>query len=165
VELEVTDMLTGLNTGLIDCVPCEPYYALAGQFYGPAPYMLDIKWAPLVGGAVITEKAFGALPPETQKAMLADAEQAGIKLTKEQRLQSEKAIEIMKTQHGLHIEYASPELQATWRKLCEDFYPKIRGSIVPADTYDQTRALLDEFRKSGGAAAGTAGATSPGGGK
>ena len=49
VELEVTDILTGLNTGLIDAVPSEPYYALAGQFYGPAPYMLDVKWAPLPG--------------------------------------------------------------------------------------------------------------------
>src|SRR5262249_25561668 len=117
VELEVTDILTGLNTGLIDCVPTEPYYALAGQFYGPAPYRLNIKWAPLVGGAVITEKAFSALPTETQAALLASANEAGAKITTESRRQSDQAIETMKSTKGLHVEDVSPEQLQAWQKL------------------------------------------------
>jgi TRAP-type transport system periplasmic protein len=149
VELEVTNILTGLNTGLIDAVPSEPYYALAGQFYGPAPNMLELKWAPLVGGAVITAKAFNALPADTQAALLASAAQTGKKLTIESRARSEESIDAMK-KRGLKVTPMNPQVEAAWRKACEDAYPKIRGSIVPADMFDQVQKLLEEYRKTSG---------------
>jgi TRAP-type C4-dicarboxylate transport system substrate-binding protein len=146
VELEITDILTGLNTGLIDTVTSEPYYALAGQFYGPAPYMLDMKWAPLVGATVITEKSFSAISPETQRAIMESAVASGRKLTAESRKQSEDAIKVMVEKHGLKVTQLTPQLEAQWRGECEKFYPKIRGSIVPADMYDQVQNLLSDYR-------------------
>ena len=47
MPLEYTDTLTGLQTGLIEAVPTTPFYALAGQFYLPASYMLELNYAPL----------------------------------------------------------------------------------------------------------------------
>lgn len=151
VELEITDILTGLSTGLIDTVTSEPYYALAGQFYGPASHMLDLKWAPLVGGAVMTDKAFSALPADTQAALLEASTFAGTKLTTEQRKQSEDAIGVMVAKHKLQVHKLTPELEALWRKECELVYPKIRGSIVPAETFDRVVSLLAEYRASNGA--------------
>jgi TRAP-type C4-dicarboxylate transport system substrate-binding protein len=46
VPLEPTDVLTGLQTGLIDAVPMVPFFALAAQIYSPTPNMLDLKWVP-----------------------------------------------------------------------------------------------------------------------
>jgi TRAP-type C4-dicarboxylate transport system substrate-binding protein len=146
VELEVTDILTGLSTGLIDAVTSEPYYSLAGQFYKPAPNMLDLKWAPLVGGAVMTEKAFNTFSPDLQKLILASAADAGTRITSEQRKQSEEAINVMKSKHGLNVQSVSAELEARWRAECEKAYPKIRGTIVPADMFDEVQRLLAEFR-------------------
>ena len=31
-----------------------PFFALASQVYTPAPHMLELKWAPLVGALVVT---------------------------------------------------------------------------------------------------------------
>ena len=56
IPLETADILPGLQTGLIDAVPAPPFFALAGQFYGPAPHMLDMNWVPLVGAAIINKK-------------------------------------------------------------------------------------------------------------
>ena len=81
VPLEYTDTLTGLQTGLIDAVPTAPFYALAGQFYLPAPYMLEINYAPLVGGLVVTRKAWDALPAAARDAMRQAAEEAGKKIS------------------------------------------------------------------------------------
>jgi TRAP-type C4-dicarboxylate transport system substrate-binding protein len=108
--------------------------------------MLDLKWAPLVGGTVITQKAFDALPAETQKAMMESSAATGKKLTAESRKQSEDSIQIMKTKHGLKVQSVSPELEAQWRAECEKFYPQIRGSIVPPDMYDEVQKLLAEYR-------------------
>ena len=46
VPLELTDVLMGLNTGLIDAYPSPPYGALVFQWYRQTSHMLDI---PLVG--------------------------------------------------------------------------------------------------------------------
>ena len=67
IPLSMTDILTGLQTGLIDAVPTIPLYALTGQFDGTASHMTDINYAPLVGATVVTKKAWNALTPEQQR--------------------------------------------------------------------------------------------------
>jgi hypothetical protein len=35
-----------------------------------------------------------------------------------------------------------------WRTLSKTVYPKLRGSIVPSDLFDEVVRLRDEYRKS-----------------
>lgn len=145
VPLEPTDILTGLQTGLIDAVPSTPFYALAGQFYGPAPHMLEVNWVPLVGGAVITKKTWDAFPAETRAALRKAAEEAGDEINKRARIENDEAVAAMQ-KRGLIVHPASPEIEAAWVKIAESVYPKIRGKIVPADVFDEVRQLLADYR-------------------
>ena len=149
VALAATDILPGLQTGLINAFDTTPLMALSSQWFGLAPYMLDLKWAPLVGATVITTKAFATIPPETRESFLAAADEAGARLRGEIRTSDLKAIEAMR-KHGLTVQAASAEIEAEWLKAAEGVYPKIRGAIVPADIFDEVRRLRDEFRKAGG---------------
>jgi TRAP-type C4-dicarboxylate transport system substrate-binding protein len=56
VPLETDYILTSLQTGQINVVPTPPLIASAGQFYGKTKHMLEINYAPLVGGTVITKR-------------------------------------------------------------------------------------------------------------
>lgn len=150
VPLAATDILPGLQTGLINAFDTTPLIALSSQWFGLAPHMLDLRWAPLVGATVITTKAFATIPPETLDSVLAAADEAGVRLRGEIRASDGKAIDAMK-KHGLTVQAASAEIEAEWLKAAEEVYPKIRGSIVPADMFDEVRRLRDEFRKAGGA--------------
>lgn len=145
VPLEPADILTGLQTGLIDAVPSTPFYALAGQFYSPAPHMLEVEWAPLVGAAVITKAAWDALPPKTREALAAAAAEAGRKVKERGRAENEESVESMK-KRGLTVHPFTPELAAEWRKVAEDVYPKIRGTMVPPELFDKVQELLREYR-------------------
>jgi len=49
VVLEISDILPGLQTGMINMVPSTPFWALTLQFYNHASYMLEMDWAPMVG--------------------------------------------------------------------------------------------------------------------
>jgi TRAP-type C4-dicarboxylate transport system substrate-binding protein len=149
VPLEYTDVLTSLQTGLIDAVPSTPFYALAGQFYGPAPHMLELNWAPLVGGAVISKKTWDSFPAATRETLLKAAAEAGEQIKLRGRKENEEAVEAMK-KRGLTVHPATPEVEAEWRKLSETVYPMIRGRIVPAEMFDKVVRLLDEYRASGG---------------
>jgi len=145
IPLEVTDILPGLKTGLIDAVPVPPFFALAGQIYGPSPHMLDMNWVPLVGAAVVTKKTWDKIPPESQKAMLIAAEKAGEEIRAQARKEMTESVEAMK-KRGLIVHTLTPEAEAAWRKVAESTYPKIRGTIVPAELFDQVLKLLADYR-------------------
>jgi len=145
VALETADMLPGLQTGLIDVVPAPPFFALAGQFYGPASHMLDMNWSPLVGGLAMTKKFWDTIPTEGQNAMRQAAAQAGDKIRVQARKEMDESIEAMK-KRGLTVRTLTPEAEAAWRKLAEDMYPKIRGRLVPADLFDEVQQLLKDYR-------------------
>ena len=149
VPLEVGDILTGLQTGLINVVPAVPFVGLAGQFYGPAPHMLELNWAPLVGGVVISKKTWDALPATMQTSFQKIANETGAVLLQKAREESVKSIDAM-VKRGLIVHKTTPEIDAEWRKVAEDAYPKIRGNMVPADMFDQVQNLLKEYRSKPG---------------
>ncbi len=146
VPLEWTDALTALKTGMVDAVPVIPYYALAGQSYTVAKYMLEVNWVPLVGATIITKPAWEALSPETREALHKSAAEAGAQFRARGRAESEEAVEAMK-KRGLVVQSVPPEMEAEWRRMAESLYPKIRGRMVPAEWFDEVRTLLAEYRK------------------
>ncbi|MCS6952421.1 MAG: TRAP transporter substrate-binding protein DctP [Bryobacterales bacterium] len=145
VPLETNDMLTGLQTGMIDAVPTIPVHALASQIYTVARHMLELNWAPLVGATVLTRKAWEALSPETRTAVMQAAREAGQQIKARSRAESEEAVRAMQ-KRGLTVHRVPLDAEAEWRKLAESLYPQIRGRMVPADMFDKVRQLLEEHR-------------------
>ena len=145
VPLEPTDILPAIQTGMITVVPSTPYFALATQIYNTAPYMLEINWAPIVGALVLTRKAWDGLSPAAQLALRAAGERAGLAMRTQARLEVDEAVEAMK-KRGLVVNRPSPEQMREWNELAEKLYPRIRGTMVPADTFDEVFRHLASFR-------------------
>jgi TRAP-type C4-dicarboxylate transport system substrate-binding protein len=108
--------------------------------------MLELNWAPLVGGTVVTKKTWDSLPAELRDVMLKAAAESGEQIKAKSRAENNQAVDTMR-KRGLTVHAASPEVEAAWRKVAEDVYPKIRGAIVPAEMFDEVIRLLQEFRK------------------
>jgi TRAP-type C4-dicarboxylate transport system substrate-binding protein len=83
---------------------------------------------------------------ETRDALLKAAKEAGTQMKGTGRAESNESVATMK-KNGLKVQTATPEIEAAWRKAAEEFYPKIRGKIVPADMFDEVQRLLQEYRK------------------
>lgn len=146
VPLETADILPGLQTGLITAVPSTPFFALAGQFDTVAPNMLDLHWVPVTGAAVITKKAWDQMSASGRDQLRAAGDAAGVKVRSRAREEDSESIEAMK-KRGLKVHPVSADLEATWRRFAEAAYPKVRGTMVPADMFDQVRAILADYRK------------------
>jgi len=147
VSLETTDILLGLNTGMINTVAVPPLIGLAGQFYRPAPHMLDMNWAPIVGAAVVRTDIWEKIPPDIRARLKAAAEATGEKLRERGRLESEEAVKVMQ-QHGLQLHELTPAADAEWQELAAQLQPKVRGAIVPEDIFDAVELHLKNFRAS-----------------
>ena len=152
VPLEVSDVLTGLQTGLIDAVAWPPLGVLAYQIYRPAPHMLELNWAPLVLALVVKKDAWERIPAAVREDLLEAARQAGAEIHEAGRRESDEAVETMKARWNLQVQPVElgGELEAEWRARAESAYPSIRGRIVPAEIFDKVQRLLQEYREAGG---------------
>jgi TRAP-type C4-dicarboxylate transport system substrate-binding protein len=154
VPLSTSDLLPGLQTGMVDGFGSTELAALAFQWFGLAPNMADLRWAPLTGATVITKAAWDKIPAELRPKLMEASREAGRKLRFEIRRLNREATEVM-VKNGLKVHKVPPDVQARWRKMVEDVYPRIRGGIMPAEAFDAVRKLRDEYRAANGA--GTAG--------
>jgi TRAP-type transport system periplasmic protein len=145
VALEPTDILTGLQTGIVDAVPITPFYAQIFQFYTGAPHMLDLEWAPLVGAGVIQKKVWDTYPPALQASMRSAAAEAGAAIVARNRAENDEAVEAMK-KRGLKVHPVTPEVREQWRRWVEPIYSKLRGAEIPAETFDEAVRAIEEYR-------------------
>ncbi len=148
VPLEWSDGLTALQTGMIDVVETIPYHALAMQYYVVDRYMLDLNWAPVVGAAIVSKKVWDQLTPEAQAALREAAAETGRQFEERARIENAEAVAAM-ARRGLSVVPVPTPARAEWQAVADGFYPRIRGSLVPADMFDEVMRLLAEYRRSG----------------
>ena len=145
VPLETGDILPAIQTGMINAVPSTPYFALATQIYNSAPNMLDLNWAPIVGALVITKKAWDELSPDGQAVVREAGARAGVQLRAKARQEVDEAVAAM-ARRGLAVNKPNAEQMKEWNALAETLYPRIRGKMVPAETFDEVVGLLGAYR-------------------
>lgn len=145
VLLEWSDVLTSLQTGIVDAVPTLPFHALTNQFYLSTHNMLALDWLPLVGALIVTKKSWEALQPAQRDAMLKSAAECGRELQEQGRKENQESVEAMQ-KRGLQVHSVDKEAEAEWRRFSEGLYPNIRGNIVPAEMFDKVVQILHEYR-------------------
>jgi TRAP-type transport system periplasmic protein len=145
VVLEVSDILPGLQTGMVNMVPSTPFWALTLQFHNHASHMLELDWAPMVGAVVVTRKAWDAMSPAGREAMRSAGEAIGAELRAVSRREHQESVAAMQ-KRGLKVQKVSPEVETEWRRSAEEMYPLIRGKMVPAEFFDEVQRLLGEYR-------------------
>lgn len=145
IPLPMTDMLMSLETGLIDAYDIPPLFALLNQSFALAKNMIDVKWAPLVAATVIRRRTWERIPEELRPRLLEAARRAGDRSRDEIRKLGDDAIVEME-KRGLKVFHADAATLANWRAEAEAAYPKIRGTIVPEELFDEVVRHRNSFR-------------------
>ena len=141
--MAMTDIMTGLTTGMIEGLPTPPLAAMLFQWYKQTPYMLDIGLAPIVGATVVTTKTWKSIPDADKPKLLAAADGVEKRLRVDVPKQDQNAIDAM-TKAGLTVTKATgPE----WGAQLDSLGKTMRGEMVPADIYDLASKARDEYRK------------------
>ena len=141
--MAMTDILTGLTTGMVEGLPTPPVAALAFQWNRQTPYMLDIGLAPVVGATVINRKTWLRIPEADRTQLQAAADAVEKRLQGDVPKQDALAMAMMQ-QQGLTVTKAEgPE----WRKEAETLAATMRGEMVPRDIFDLAVKERDAFRQ------------------
>jgi len=151
VPLAGTDILTGLQTGLIDVLPSPPIAALSFQWFRQTPYMLDLGAGPLVGGTVVVKRVWDGLSEGDRQALRRSAKALEERLEAAVPDQDREAVEQM-TQRGLEVTEASDPTE--WEAIAGQFTRQAREEgIVPADVLERLLAARDAVRAEAAGAA------------
>ncbi len=144
-QLAPGDMLTSLQTGLIDAFDAPPLFAMLDQSFGVAKYMIDLKWAPLIGATLIDQRTWDRIPEPLRPALMKSAREAGERLRGEVRKLGDDAIAEMQ-KRDLRVIRLDDATFGAWRTEVEAAWSKLRGRLVAADLFDEVRRLRDEYR-------------------
>jgi TRAP-type C4-dicarboxylate transport system substrate-binding protein len=148
-----TELPAGLQTGLFEAFNAPPQVVAITRYYENAKYMTDLSWVLLMGATVIRKEAWDKIPADLQPKLLEAAQRAGTKLQAEIRRSGDADVTAMKgSKTGLVVVPVDAKTKELWRKTAESTYPSIRGTIVPAEAFDEALKYRDEYRKQKAAA-------------
>ena len=145
VPLAVTDVLLGLNTGLINAHPSPPYVALLFQWYDKTPFMLDVPLTPLLGITVVAQRTWNRISAEDQQTLRASAKRLERDLLREVPVEERRSIAEME-RRGLTVVRLDAAALASFRERANELTASWRGNMIPADVYDQALRERDSFR-------------------
>jgi TRAP-type mannitol/chloroaromatic compound transport system substrate-binding protein len=87
--------------------------------------------------------------PAGQQALRTAGERAGVQMRSQARKEVDEAVAAMR-KRGLVVNRPNAEQMREWNSLAESLYPRIRGTMVPAETFDEVFTHLKAFRTARG---------------
>ncbi len=141
IPLSVIDVLTSLQTGLINGAYTSPLAALVLQWNTRVKYMMNLPLADASGAVVITKKKFDELPADMQEILVRNGKKYMRNLTVQSRKENADAIVTLK-KGGIQL------VDVTASKTIEDYVAagkKARHSLV-GPLYDHD--FLNRIEKS-----------------
>lgn len=149
IPLSFNDMVGGLKRGMIDAAPSPAYGASMLQIFRDAPFMLDVKLAPLLGATVMTNDAWNRIDAADRPKILAEAAKLEQRFMTEAPKLDATAVGTM-SQRGLKVTTLSPAAAAEFRRTAETLVSTMRGTMVPADVFDAAMQARTAYRKTKG---------------
>jgi TRAP-type C4-dicarboxylate transport system substrate-binding protein len=138
-----------LATGAIDTAPYVPYLASLQRVFSDAPYMLDVRVAPLPGALIMSNSAWNKMSPEDQGKIAASARVLEDKVHAAIPKMDADSVKAMEAR-GLKVIKADAKAAAEFRAAAAQLVTTMRGEMVPADVFDLAVKARDAARKAPG---------------
>ena len=146
IPLSVTDVLVGLQTGLVDVVYAPPTGAISLQWFTKVKYMTDVPLAYLAGGIVVKKDIFKQIPPSYQNLILESSQTHLDQLKGVTRNENREAIKVMIKQ-GVKIVIPSNDQIDEFKRLSNKAIGHIRGQSFSKKVSDEVTSILEGYRR------------------
>jgi len=148
--LPLTDVLTGLQTGLINAVGASPLGAVAFQWHTKVRYVTEVPLVFLAGVFTIDKKAFTKLDAADQAAVREVFTATFRKLNAQNRKDNDQARAAL-TKVGIQSVTPTPEEVARWQKAGDGVATTLgaEGQFDPK-LLERVRARIAAYRAAGG---------------
>jgi TRAP-type C4-dicarboxylate transport system substrate-binding protein len=154
IPLPISDVYTGLQTGLIDTVAVSPIGAIAFQWHTKVRYFTDVPLMYLFGTLTFAKKPFDKLSAEDRAVVHEVMGEIFAKLDRDNRRDNEAAREALQNQ-GIEFVRPTPDEMERWQSIAAEAVSRYEGlNLYSDELYEILMGHLRDFR--GGIASGLA---------
>ncbi|OGS12458.1 MAG: ABC transporter substrate-binding protein [Elusimicrobia bacterium RIFOXYA2_FULL_58_8] len=146
IPLSVTDVMTSLQTGMINGVYGSPLSIIALQWFARMKYVFSLPITNASGAVVVSKKTFEALSKEDQAILLQLGGKHFQALTLQSRKDNGESIAILKAKKLVFTDPAGPAAVAELEKAGEEARRALVGKMYPKELLDRVEASLKAFR-------------------
>jgi TRAP-type C4-dicarboxylate transport system substrate-binding protein len=147
IPLSIPDVLTSLQTGLINTAFNSFYGSIVMQWFTKISYITDIPFVYAYGAFILDKKTFSSLPPQYAAMMKSAAQAHFAKLLIDTRKSNEEALQVL-LENKITLVTPTPatkiELQGNYR---DQTVQKLIGDAFSRSIYEETVMYLDNYHK------------------
>tara|TARA_Y100000768_G_scaffold260041_1_gene197975 strand:- start:145 stop:1182 length:1038 start_codon:yes stop_codon:yes gene_type:complete len=148
VPLPMTDVLTGLQTGLIDIVAIPPVVALALQWHTKVSYITRVPVLYAMGFLAIDSKIISRINTDDQKVLNEVINRIYNEVDSNSRQDSENAYEALSKIGIQEIQFDSDEYQKLTDLLEVPTRKMANDGLYSLELFNEIKMYIDDFRKS-----------------
>lgn len=143
--LQLADVNTGLDTGMIDSFYSPPLAAVAFQWYARVRYILDFPMVNSTGALLMTKSAFTRLTPRNREIVSRLVRNYSAELVRLTRRDNDEAMQVIQ-EAGIERIAPAPEQIASFQRCAEKNYEMSVPSLYSQALLDRIRGLIAEYR-------------------
>ena len=148
VPLPMTDVLTGLQTGLIDIVAIPPVVALALQWHTKISYITRVPVLYAMGFLAIDSKIINRINTDDQKVLNEVINRIYSEVDSDSQQDSENAYEALSKIGIQEIHFDGDEYQKLTDLLEEPTKKMANDGFYSLELFNEIKMYIDDFRKS-----------------
>ncbi|RMF95475.1 MAG: C4-dicarboxylate ABC transporter [Gammaproteobacteria bacterium] len=157
VVLPITDVLTGLQTGLVEFIASPPVAAVVLQWHTKVHYLTDIPLAYTLGALVVDQRAFMRLSEADRQAFAQRMRAAYARIDAQARSDNASAMQALLAS-GLQVVDLPPAEAERWRQAARRANEAlVQQEVISRDIYQRLMDLLAAYRAGAAPAPATAG--------
>jgi len=146
IPLSVMDVMTSLQTGMLNGVYGSPLSVIALQWFSRMKYVLSLPITNASGAAVMSKKTFDLLAKEDQKIIMELGGKHFRELTLQSRKDNEQSIAILKAKKLVFTEPAGPAVIAEFERAGQEARLSLTGKLYPKELLEKVESALKTFR-------------------
>ena len=150
IPLSIPDVLTSLQTGLIDTVFNSLYGSIVLQWYTKARYITDIPFGYAYGVFLLDRKSFSKLPEKYAELVQATADKHFSALIENTRKSNEESRQVLE-QNGIAFVKAESGIVKESEAQRDKTVQQLRGKAFSAEAYNIVAQILEKYRNTGSA--------------
>jgi len=149
IPLSVIDVMTSLQTGLIDGAYASPYGAVALSWHTRVKYMMNPPLANAMGAVLITRKKWDALTPDLQEILKRNGRKYMALLTQRSREDNAKAIGTLAKNNVQVVDATSPQQLKEFAEVGRRARQSLVGKLYDQDLLTRVEKAVADFRAKG----------------
>lgn len=145
IQLSITDVLTSLQTGLINGVYISPLAAVSLQWFTATKYMMDLPLTNSMGAVVISKREYDKMPADLQQLLLKHGAVFMRKLTELSRKDNQKSLETLK-KNGIRFVKPDANEARSYDEIGRLARQAMAGKLFSPDLLARVEKALADFR-------------------